>query len=138
MKVKKLNEKAQLPTRGSVEAIGADVYAVENVVIPAGEHRIVSTGISVKAPEGCYIRVAPRSGLAAKHAIDVLAGVVDRDYTGEVKVILINSGNKMFEILEGDRIAQLICEQAHITDIIEVDDLESTERSSAGFGSTGR
>lgn len=138
MQIKKLNERAQLPTRGSEESIGADVYSIEDVVIPTGEHRLVSTGIAAKAPEGCYIRVAPRSGLAAKNAIDVYAGVVDRDYRGEIKVILMNNGNKAIHIATGDRIAQLICECALISDIIEVDELDSTERSSAGFGSTGR
>lgn len=138
MKVKKLNQEAILPTRGSAESIGADIYSIEDIVIPSGEHRLISTGISAQAPEGCYIRIAPRSGLAAKHSVDVLAGVVDRDYTGEIKVILINNSNQLFNISAGDRIAQLICERATITDIIEVDNLEDTERSSAGFGSTGR
>ena len=138
MKVKKLNKDAILPTRGSVEAIGADIYSIEDIIIPPKEHRLISTGISAQAPKGCYIRIAPRSGLAAKNSIDVLAGVVDRDYTGEIKVILINNSTLLFNVSVGDRIAQLICEQAIVSNIVEVDSLEDTERSSAGFGSTGK
>jgi deoxyuridine 5'-triphosphate nucleotidohydrolase len=138
MQVKKLTDNAITPTRGSEYAAGADIYSVEETVIPPREHRLISTGIAAQAPEGCYIRIAPRSGLAAKHSIDVLAGVVDRDYRGEIKVILINNSNQVFKVSAGDRVAQLICERAVITDIVEVDDLDYTERGSAGFGSTGR
>ena len=137
MRVKKLRDEAILPIRAHSEDIGADIHSIEDVLIPSGEHRLVSTGISAQAPEGCYIRIAPRSGLAAKNAIDVYAGVVDSNYTGEIKVILMNSGKSIFTVNKGDRIAQLICERAVISEIVEVDSLENTERSSAGFGSTG-
>lgn len=137
MKVKKLRDEAILPSRGSIESAGADVSSIEAITIPPREYRLVGTGIAVQAPEGCYIRVAPRSGLAAKKGIDVFAGVVDRDYTGEIKVILMNNTDCLFTVEKGDRIAQLICERAVISDIVEVDSLENTERSSAGFGSTG-
>jgi dUTP pyrophosphatase len=137
MKIKKLRDDAILPSRGSIEAAGADISSVETIKIPPREFRMVSTGISAQAPENCYIRIAPRSGLAAKKGIDVFAGVVDRDYTGEIKVILMNNSSQIVDINAGDRIAQLICETIKITDIVEVDSLEDTERSSAGFGSTG-
>ena len=138
MKVKKINPEAIIPTRAHAEDIGLDVYSVVNCVIPPKEHVVVPTGIAAQAPEGCYIRVAPRSGLAAKFSIDVLAGVVDRNYTGEIKVILLNNSNRIFTVTAGDRIAQLVCEQAKITEVEEVLTLEYTDREGDGFGSTGK
>ena len=98
---------------------------------------MAKTDLSVRVPDGTYGRVAPRSGLAAKHHIDVGAGVVDQDYTGNLGVVLFNHDAKDFEIKKGDRIAQLICEKIEYPDIEEVPSLNSTERGSGGFGSTG-
>ena len=88
-------------------------------------------------PEGTYGRVAPRSGLALKHSIDVGAGVIDADYRGEVGVILFNFGTKDFEIKEGDRIAQLVLEKIELSEVLEVQELDETVRGEGGFGSTG-
>ncbi len=96
----------------------------------------VKTDISVAIPHGCYGRVAPRSGLAWKHFIDVGAGVIDEDYRGNVCVILFNFSDKQFVVKSGDRIAQLICEQIADTELLETK-LDETQRSDAGFGSTG-
>lgn len=137
MKVKKLTDTAKLPTRGSTYAAGADLYADEDRLIYPGERVLVPTGIAIKAPEGTYIRIAPRSGLALHKGLDVLAGVVDRDYTGQIMVILLNTGQETVTIEKGDRIAQAIAETVVISTIEEVDSLEDTERSSGGFGSTG-
>jgi len=98
----------------------------------------VPTGISVALPPGCYGRIAPRSGIALKHAIDVGAGVIDSDYRGEVKVLLFNHSDDAFAVHIGDRIGQLICEQCLIVPIVEVPELDSTERGAQGFGSTGK
>jgi dUTP pyrophosphatase len=100
----------------------------------------VNTGIQIAIPEGYYGRIAPRSGLAVKHGIDVLAGVVDSGYRGEVGVVLQNLGLMDFEYREGDRIAQLIIEKCHDVEWEEVEseeDLVSSERGEGGFGSTG-
>jgi dUTP pyrophosphatase len=88
-------------------------------------------------PNGVYGRVAPRSGLAVKHGIQVGAGVVDPDYTGEVKVVLFNHGDKDFEVKKGDRVAQLILERCETPEVEEVGTVEDTERGAGGFGSTG-
>ena len=88
-------------------------------------------------PEGNYGRIAPRSGLAAKHSIDVGAGVIDCDYRGEVKVLLFNLSDVDFELKANERIAQLIIEKYTPTDIAEVEDLDATVRGKGGFGSTG-
>lgn len=133
---KKLDEKATLPTRGSENAAGLDLYSVEELVIPAGKVGSVRTGLAVEIPEGYYGRVAGRSGLAAKSGIDALGGVVDRDYRGELICILANLAGNDFEVKVGDRIAQFIIESIILPVPIFVDELSDTIRGDGGFGST--
>lgn len=135
--VKKLSDFATLPTKGSKLSAGYDLYAAYDYVVKAMDKEMVKTDLQIALPSGCYGRVAPRSGLAWKHSIDVGAGVIDEDYRGPVNVILFNLGRNDFEIKRGDRIAQLICEKIQQTDIQEVEDLDKTERGANGFGSTG-
>tara|TARA_B110000858_G_scaffold10776_1_gene11090 strand:+ start:100 stop:525 length:426 start_codon:yes stop_codon:yes gene_type:complete len=136
--VKKLCYDAIVPTRGSDRSVGYDLYSSEDAMVPSqGGRAIVGTGITVVLPTGVYGRVAPRSGLAAKHCIDVGAGVIDPDYTGEIKVILFNHGMNDFEIKKGDRIAQLILERCETPAIEEISIVEDTDRGEGGFGSTG-
>lgn len=135
--IKRLSEFATVPTRGSKLSAGYDLYAAYDYVIKARGKEMVKTDLQIALPTGCYGRVAPRSGLAWKHSIDVGAGVIDEDYRGPVNVILFNFGESDFEIKRGDRVAQLICEKIEQTDIQEVEDLDSTERGANGFGSTG-
>ena len=107
--VKKLSYDAIIPTRGSDASVGYDLYSVVDTIVPCQTgNTLVGTGIALSIPPGCYGRVAPRSGLAVKHCIQVGAGVIDPDYTGEVKVVLFNHGDKDFEVKKGDRIAQLV------------------------------
>ncbi|XP_069882706.1 deoxyuridine 5'-triphosphate nucleotidohydrolase, mitochondrial isoform X2 [Dipodomys merriami] len=134
----RLSEHATTPTRGSARAAGYDLYSAYDYTIPPMEKALVKTDIQIALPSGCYGRVAPRSGLAAKHFIDVGAGVIDEDYRGNVGVILFNFGKEKFEVKKGDRIAQLICEQIFYPEIEEVQVLDDTERGSGGFGSTGK
>jgi dUTP pyrophosphatase len=136
--VKKLTYDAIVPTRGSDGAVGYDLYSSEDAVVPCQAGRaLVGTGITVILPQGVYGRVAPRSGLAVKHCINVGAGVIDPDYTGEIKVVLFNHGENDFEIKKGDRIAQLVLERCETPPIEEISIVEDTERGSGGFGSTG-
>lgn len=135
--IKKLSEFATVPTKGSKLAAGYDLHAAYDHVIKAHGKEMVKTDLQIALPSGCYGRVAPRSGLAWKHFIDVGAGVIDEDYRGPVNVILFNFGDQDFQVKRGDRIAQLICEKIQHTEIEEVTDLESTERGANGFGSTG-
>jgi dUTP pyrophosphatase len=136
--VKKLTYDAIVPTRGSDGAVGYDLYSSEDAVVPCQAGRaLVGTGITVVLPQGVYGRVAPRSGLAVKHCINVGAGVIDPDYTGEIKVVLFNHGENDFEIKIGDRIAQLVLERCETPPIEEISIVEDTERGSGGFGSTG-
>lgn len=134
---KKLDNKATIPTRGSKFSAGLDLSSVESLVIEPGDRAIVATGLAVIIPNDTYLRIAPRSGLAAKHGIDVLAGVVDSDYRGEIKVILANFGKEPFAVMPGERIAQAILEQCVIADVETVDSFTDTDRGANGFGSTG-
>ncbi len=136
--VKKLCYDAIVPTRGSDGAVGYDLYSSEDAIVPCQAGRaLVGTGITIVLPSSVYGRVAPRSGLAVKHCINVGAGVIDPDYTGEIKVVLFNHGEKDFEIKKGDRIAQLILERYETPPIEEINIVEDTDRGSGGFGSTG-
>lgn len=118
---------------------GMDLLASEDKVIPPLSRAVVSTGISMEIPEGYYGKIAPRSGLALKYGIDVLAGVVDSPYRGEIRVILFNTDKEeTFNIRQGDKIAQIIIEKHYNFDFVEVDELSHTERGAGGFGSTGR
>ena len=109
--VKKLRNNAAVPKKGSEEAAGYDIASAEDTVVPAKGKTVVKTGISVAIPEGCYGRIAPRSGLAVKRFIDVGAGVIDADYRGEIGVVLFNHSDEDFVVKSGDRIAQLILEK---------------------------
>ncbi|XP_010426147.1 PREDICTED: deoxyuridine 5'-triphosphate nucleotidohydrolase [Camelina sativa] len=136
-KVKKLSEKAVLPTRGSSLSAGYDLSSAVDSKVPARGKALIPTDLSIAVPEGTYARIAPRSGLAWKHSIDVGAGVIDADYRGPVGVILFNHSDVEFEVKLGDRIAQLIIEKIVTPDVVEVEDLDDTVRGEGGFGSTG-
>ena len=138
LKVCKLKPDAILPKISSDGAVGYDLYSFSDVTVYAYKRTLVDTGISMSLPYGTYGRVAPRSGLSVKNGINVGAGVIDPDYTGEVKVLLFNHSDENFEIKKGDRIAQLIIEKCDTPLVEEVDMLDTTERGEGGFGSTGR
>ncbi|XP_030447101.1 deoxyuridine 5'-triphosphate nucleotidohydrolase [Syzygium oleosum] len=137
LRVKKLSEKAVLPSRASPLSAGYDLSSAAETTVPARGKALVPTDLSIAIPEGTYARIAPRSGLTWKHSIDVGAGVIDADYRGPVGVILFNHADVDFEVKVGDRIAQLIIEKIMTPDLIEVEDLDSTLRGEGGFGSTG-
>ena len=140
IKLNKLDPKARVPCRANPTDAGADLCSVEDCIMQPLERKVVSTGIRIKIPEGYYGRIAPRSGLAVKQGVDVLAGVVDSNYIGEIKVVLFNTDkSNTFFVKEGDRIAQLIIEGHFNFDFVEVvEDLETTDRGDKGFGSSGK
>lgn len=109
-----------------------------DVVLPAQGKALVPTDISIAVPEGTYGRVAPRSGLAVKHHLDVGAGVVDADYRGPLGVVMFNLGKEDYQVRQGDRIAQLIIERIMMLDVVGVESLDETVRGEGGFGSTGK
>jgi deoxyuridine 5'-triphosphate nucleotidohydrolase len=136
LKVKRSSEKAKIPTKGSKDAAGHDLYSIEEKTISKESQELISTGIHISILKGTYTRIAPRSGLATWNMIGISAGVIDEDYQGEVKVLIFNHGHQDFHIKEGDRIAQLILEKIKDVKVIEVEELEDTTRGSQGFGSS--
>lgn len=136
----KMHENAKIPEKSEPGSIGLDLFSCENKTIKKGETVTVKTGIAIENNyPNTYARIAPRSGLALKHGIDVFAGVIDRSYRGEIKVILFNTGN-VYDVKIGDRIAQIIIEKSQENlQIEEVDynNFSKTERGSLGFGSSG-
>ena len=110
IQIQRLDEKARIPTTGSKLEAGHDLYIIENILIPANNRALVKISLAIAVPEGTYGRIAPRSGLATK-GITVDAGVIDADYRGEVKVLLVNHGKLDYEVKLGKHIAQLIVER---------------------------
>jgi len=138
VKIKLLSENAKIPTAGTSFCAGYDLYSSEDGSIQPNQRVLVKTNISVCIPYGYYGRIAPRSGLAYKNGIDILAGVIDSDYRGDIGVILLNTdSSKTFTYTKGDRIAQLIIEKCHDINWVKVEELEQTKRSDGGYGSTG-
>lgn len=141
-KFARMHPDALAPYKAHPTDAGYDLFSVETIIIPCGQKAIIDTGIAIEISDGleCYARVAPRSGLAAKHNIDVFAGVVDASYRDSIKVILFNHGTKEFCVNKGDRIAQMIFERIYSPELQEVtyEDLTTTERGVGGFGSSGR
>jgi dUTP pyrophosphatase len=134
---KQLDPKATLPTRGSSFAAGLDLYSIEAITLEPNERRLIQTGLAVAIPEGYYGRLAPRSGLATQKGINVLAGVIDADYRGEIGCLLHNAGNETVSLPEKSKICQLIIEKIATPNAVWVDSLDETSRGSGGFGSTG-
>jgi len=131
-----------LPAYAKAGDAGADLVANENVMLPpAGGRALISTGIAIAIPEGYAGFVQPRSGLAAKHGVTCLntPGLIDSGYRGELKVLLINTDPETpFEVVKGERIAQLVIQRVESVEFIEVEALSDSDRGSGGFGSTGR
>ncbi|SKA86806.1 dUTP pyrophosphatase [Caloramator quimbayensis] len=141
--IKRLENAKDLPipkymTSGSA---GMDLYAnvAETTIINPMEIKIIPTGISIALPQNYEAQIRPRSGLALKYGISFVntPGTIDSDYRGEINLIMINFGNKPFIISRGDRIAQMVINKIEIPEIIEVDELDKTQRDRGGFGSTG-
>ena len=142
IRVKKLKENAKLPTYGSAEAAGADLYAClsDHVVIRPGESAFIPTGLAMEIPYGYAGLIYARSGLACKRGLSPAnkVGVVDADYRGEFMIVLHNHGSQPQTIEHGERIAQLVIAPVFTPGFEEVDELSDTKRASGGFGSTGK
>jgi len=130
------------PAYATPQSAGVDLKAnlEESVTLQPLQRTLVPTGLFMALPAGYEAQVRPRSGLAAKHGITVLntPGTIDADYRGEIKVILLNLSNEPFEIVPGERIAQMVIARHEQVEWEEVDQLDATERGAGGFGSTGK
>ncbi|MEM5820962.1 MAG: dUTP diphosphatase [Candidatus Aenigmatarchaeota archaeon] len=136
LKVKKLVKEAKLPERKREGDAGLDLYCIEDVIIKPKEIKLVSTGIAIEIPKGYFGLIKDRSGLATK-GLHVLAGVIDENYRGEVKVVLVNLSDEEIKIEKFSRIAQLIIIPYLKVDVKEVEELSDSERGEKGFGSSG-
>jgi len=132
-----------LPTYQTASSAGLDLQAAiapqTTLVIEPGSRELVPTGLAIELPEGFEAQIRPRSGLALKKGVTLVntPGTIDADYRGEIGVIIINHGAEPFEIVRGDRIAQMIVAPVVQARLVEVDDLSSSDRGAGGFGSTG-
>ena len=142
IRVKRLKENAIMPTYGSAEAAGADLYAclTESITIQPGQSVFVPTGLAMELPRGYAGLIYARSGLACKRGLAPAnkVGVVDSDYRGEFMIVLHNHGSVPQTIEHGERIAQLVITPVFTPGFSEVNDLTTTERDAGGFGSTGK
>ncbi|MGH2881963.1 MAG: dUTP diphosphatase [Solirubrobacteraceae bacterium] len=140
LRVRRVDDRARLPTRAYPGDAGLDLHALDDGVLGPGERASVRTGIAVEVPHGRAGLVLPRSGLAARHGITLVnaPGLIDSGYRGEIRVLLLNSDREAaFAFSSGERIAQLVLVRIEAPDVIEVDDLATSERGAGGFGSSG-
>ncbi len=142
IRVKKLHPNAMLPTYGSVEAAGADLYACLDapVTIQPGQTAWIPTGLALEVPKGCAGLVYARSSLGVKRGLAPAnkVGVIDSDYRGEIRVVLLNHGQQTQTVEHGERVAQFIITPVLTPAYEEVSELTETDRGTGGFGSTGK
>ncbi|MGF1590927.1 MAG: dUTP diphosphatase [Pleurocapsa sp.] len=139
IRILKLNQAAIIPRYAHAGDAGLDLFAIEAKEILPGETQLINTGIAIALPIGIEAQIRPRSGLALKYSVTVLnsPGTVDAGYRGEIGIILINHGKKLFQVVPGMKIAQMVVASIIQTNITVVDELDSTARNHQGFGSTG-
>lgn len=139
LKIKQLHPLATLPNYARPGDAGLDLYAIESQELAPAETQLIRTGIAIALPSGYEAQIRPRSGLALKHSITVLnsPGTVDAGYRGEIGIILINHGSKVFQIVPGMKVAQMVVSAFIRANVIAVTNLDSTQRGDRGFGSTG-
>lgn len=143
MKIKVVNRsKHALPEYATIHSAGMDIRANlnESVILKSLERKLIPTGLFIELPEGYEAQIRPRSGLAIKKGITVLnsPGTIDADYRGEICVILINLSSEDFEIVDGERICQMVIAEHAKAQWVEVEELGETERGEGGFGHTGK
>jgi dUTP pyrophosphatase len=139
MKVKKLHPNAVIPKRAHPSDAGLDLVSIEQVEIPPLKRAVIRTGIAIELPSNSAGLIWPRSGIAAKFGINVLAGVVDASFRGGIGVVLHNTDPyETYTVNAGDKVAQLLVQQVMLVDCVEVENLGDTARGDGGFGSTGQ
>ena len=140
LEVSLLHEDARPPARSRAGDAGYDLCCVAPFTLAAGERATIPTGVAIALPEGVAGLVVPRSGLASRHGISVVngPGLIDPNYRGEIKVVLVNLGHQRYDGEAGDRIAQLLLVPFLAPEVQVVDELPGTDRGGAGFGSSGR
>ena len=137
IRIKRVDKEARLPQYAHPGDAGMDFFSNEEVILRPGERKLVPTGISMAIPGGYVGLFWDKSGIASKFGIKSMAGVIDAGYRGEIRILLHNLSSDEFKIEKGMKIAQMLIQPVEQKQLIEVDDLDDTERSDGGFGSTG-
>ena len=138
LKIELRSDAATVPSRGSKGSAGLDLSCDKPFTLQPNERRIIGTGLAITLPPGTWGEITPRSGLAVDYGIDVMAGTIDQDYIGEIKVLLINTGNRPLQCQAGERIAQMVIQPYVAPNIMVVPQLVETNRGEGGLGSTGK
>lgn len=137
IKVKKLKANAILPQMMREGDAAFDLAACEDVLLCPGETKIIPTGLALEIPVGFVGNIRDRSGMAAKHALHTLAGIIDSNYRGEIGIVMTNLSQVDYQIKVGDRVAQMLIQKIEIAEFEEVEELSDTNRGGAGFNSSG-
>lgn len=139
VEVKKLDERAILPTYGTEGSAGMDVHILDDIVIPPGEVKVAPTGLAYAVPIGYELQVRPRSGLSLKTGLRLpnSPGTIDSDYRGDLGIIMQNVSDQDLEFKAGDKVAQIVLNFVPKIELVEVDELDETKRADGGFGHTG-
>lgn len=137
LQVKKLDPGAKLPERAHADDAGLDLFSLEACVLERHDTKVLRTGIAMAISQGSVGLILDKSGLAAKHGLTCLGGVIDAGYRGEIMVTLANLGTEAYTITKHQKIAQMLIQAVELPAIEEVENLDETERGAAGFGSTG-
>ncbi len=139
LKVKKLDPRAKLPTYAHPGDAGLDLFALDNFTVPAGKYITgIKTGIAIAIPDGYVGLCWDKSGLAAKHGITVLAGVIDSGFRGEMLLTVLNTSDQDYHFEAGDKVMQMLIQSVASVEVAEVEELPSSERGTGSFGSTGK
>jgi len=139
LKIRRLHELALMPRYAHPNDSGLDLFSVEDIDIPARESKLIHTGIAIELPPGTEAQIRPRSGLALNHQISILntPGTVDEGYRGEIKLVLINHGKRVFKVRKGMKVAQMVIAPVIHVEVEEVQELTASLRGDDAFGSTG-
>ena len=139
LKIKKIDDSAIIPNYAHNTDSGMDLYSIEDKIIRPGETALIKTGLKIELPQNTDAQIRPKSGIALKHSVTVLntPGTIDEGYNGEIQVILINHGERLYKVNKGEKIAQMVIIPVIRVEVEEVNELQETSRGLGGFGSTG-
>ena len=137
IRIKKTHQEATIPKYALPDDAGMDFFALETTILLPNERKAIATGISMAIPKGYVGLIWDKSGIAAKFGIKTMAGVIDSGYRGEIKIVMHNLSTEPYTFEKGTKVAQMLIQAVEQKNIVEVDNLEETERGQGGFGSTG-
>ena len=137
IKIKRLHQEATLPKYAKEDDAGMDFYSNETMTLQPGERKLIPTGIAMAIPKGYVGLIWDKSGVATKFGLKTMAGVIDAGYRGEIKILVHNLSNQEYVIEKGNKVAQMLIQPVEQKQLLEVNELDETDRGEGGFGSTG-